>query len=173
MAKLMPVMNTLAFTVLISKLTSSPPSAATTAKPMDSPPAPGDWRTAAGRRPLVVAAGQQDRDPHPEGEDGADRRVAFPEAGAERGDQRGHDQGPGQRVGHPFSITSPRLGHGDRGSDIGLIQVRVGGRAGQDRDDLHVAAADLDRDVPPEVLPATTFTIPGVTGGCHPRTRRL
>ncbi len=53
MPKLMLVMNTLAFTLLISKLTSSPPSAAMTAKRMDRPPmtrglADNRWAAAPG-----------------------------------------------------------------------------------------------------------------------------
>jgi hypothetical protein len=50
---------------------------------------------------------------------------------------------------------------------VGLVQVRVGGRAGQDRGDPHVTAADLRRDVPPEVLPGHDPHHPGNRQGCE------
>ena len=56
-------------------------------------------------------------------------------------------------IARPVGDDQPRLGHGQRAGDIGLVQVRVGARAGQDRGDLDMRAADLRRDVPPEILP--------------------
>ena len=47
----------------------------------------------------------------------------------------------------------PRLGHRQGAGHVRLIQVRVGARAGQERGDLDMMAADLRRDVPPEVPP--------------------
>src|SRR5208337_2373361 len=58
----------------------------------------------------------------------------------------------------------PGLGDGDGVGDVRLIQVRFGGRAGQDRGDPDVAATDLRRDVPPEILPRDDPH--------HPRNRR-
>ena len=75
-----------------------------------------------------------------------------------------------EQLGHEIVITcpvgddQPRLRHGQGAGNVGLIQMRIGGRAGQDRSDLDMRAADLRRDVSQKFSPATTFTTPGVTG---------
>jgi hypothetical protein len=91
----------------------------------------------------LVEAEQQDADAHPEGEDGADRGVAFARAGAEGGDQHGDHQGTGQRPGDGVVCDEKAGGGAGEGQFGGAVHGE--GHAPDDHEGGDEAASDRDQ----------------------------
>jgi hypothetical protein len=91
----------------------------------------------------LVEVEQQDADAQPECEDGADGRVAFPRPGAEGGDQRGDDEGPGQGASDRV-VRDDQAGRGAGEGQLGGA-VHGEGHAPGDHERADEPAADRDQ----------------------------